>query len=80
MTLTTAASLLAAALTVLGVFLRLVVYRRARIEARRELQLEQAEASAKAARKAKEIADDVARVSDDDLRRRLDKFVRDDRR
>ena len=80
MSLTAVASIIAAALSVLGVFLRLVVYRRARIDARRELQLEQAEASAKAARKAREIADDVARVSDADLRKRLDKFVRHDRR
>ena len=76
MTLATAASLLAAALTVLGVFLRLIVYRRARIEARREYELEQAKASARAAEKAREIADDVARIPDADLRKRLDRFVR----
>lgn len=80
MTLTTAASIIAAIVTVIGVALRLVVYRRARRDAERQLQLEQAEASTKAARKAREIADDVARIPDDDLRKRLDRFVRNDRR
>lgn len=76
MTLTTAASIIAAIVTVIGVALRLVVYRRARRDAERQLKLEQAEASAEAAKKSREIADDVARISNDDLRERLDKFVR----
>lgn len=80
MTLTTAASIIAAIVTVIGVALRLVVYRRARRDAERQLQLEQAEASTRAAKKSREIADEVARIPDDDLRKRLDRFVRHDRR
>ena len=76
MTLTTAAGVIAAIVTVLGVFLRLVVYWRAKKDARRDYELEQAKASAKAAQKAREIADDVARIPDADLRKRLDRFVR----
>ncbi len=79
MTIGVVASLIAAAISVLGVFLRLVVYRRARADARRELQLEQAEAAQRAARKRQEVEDDVAKLGRDDLRRRLSRFVRPDR-
>lgn len=79
MTVGVIASLIAAGLSVLGVFLRLVVYRRARADARRELQLERAEESAKAARKRQEVEDEVARLGRDDLRERLSRWVRPDR-